>query len=374
MTSAAYFSCVVLILLAGVCPLALAAERKEANPPAEPATQPTTQPGEPALPAHFEDTPEYAVLKAAFDLAKARLDTITDDRTRTLAATPEYQTAKKAVEDADANLTKIRVSGSADERMAASAAFVKAKAGLDNIRNNTINQDPDYRATQAAMRKADTALKDARVVFDKQRLAQEKAIAAAKAKAASLALAKDPIHRGQIEGRVAVGMTLAQVQNLYGDGTVSSSTPKSRQLDYNVREPNQFYRVLVTFENDKVTAWSSRIVVFPTVRFNGDIPPLTKGMTLDQLQTTLDSQGRAIREARVVGSAAALIVPTPDKPEPGKVARPRPVPLDPAETYLQTVYCWKVILQTRNGVQHQFLTVTLADFQVCDYRLGAAAQ
>jgi hypothetical protein len=366
---------VVLILLAGICPSAPAAERSEVDQPPETATQPVTQPAEPALPARFEDTPEYSALRAACDLAKARLDTITEDRTKTLAATPEYQAARKAADEAEANLARIRISGSTEERMAASAAFVKAKAALDGIRSNTVNQDPDYRATQAALRKAEAALKDARSVFDRQRLTQERALAAAKAKAAALAAAKDPVRRGQIEGRVAVGMTLAQVQNLYGDGNITSNTPKSRQLDYVVREPNQFYHVLVTFEEDKVVAWTSRTGMYPTLRFSGDIPALTRGMTLDQLQATLGSQGRAIREARTLGSAAMLVAPpvadkaNPDNPRP----RPAPPPPNPTETYLQTVYCWKVILQTRNGVQHQVLSVKLADFQVYDYRLGVSA-
>lgn len=265
--------------------------------------------------------------------------------------------------------------------MSASAAFVKAKGAADAIRNNAVNQDPDYRATQAALRQAETALKDARSVFDRQHIAQEKAAAAAKAKAAALAAAKDPIRRGLIEGRAAVGMTLAQVQNLYGDGSVVSNTPRGRQLDYVVRETNFIYHVNVTFQDDKVIAWSSRAVNHPTLRFNGDIPQLTKGMTLDELQARLGSNGRAVREARVVGSAAALLAPTdPDKPEPGRGnpdrprLRPAPAALDPAETHLQTTYCWKVILQTRNGVFHHVLSVRLADFQVYDYRLGATAE
>ncbi len=373
MTSARHSSCVVLTLLAGMCSLAQAAERKEADA----TPKPTTQPAEPTLPARFDDTPECASLKAACDLAKARLDTITADRTKTLAATPEYQTARKNADEAEAILNKARASGSAEERLAASATFIKAKAAVDNIRSNTVNQDPDYRATQVALRKAEATLKDARVAFDRQRFAQEKAAAAAKTKAASLAASKDPVLRGQSEGRVAVGMTFAQVQDLYGDGTVTSNTPKFRQIDYIVRAPNQFFHVLITFENDKVSAWSSRPQLFPSVRFTGDIPALTKGMTLDQLQATLDSNGRAIRESRLPGSAAALVAASPDKPEPGNPnPRPRPAPgaIDPTETHLETVYCWKTVIDTRNGVNHQFLTVRLADFQVYDYRLSFSVE
>jgi hypothetical protein len=372
MTPTEHSSWAVLALLAVLCQVAAGAEKNQADPAPEPATQPATQPAEPQLPARFEDTPDYGVLKATYDVAKARLDAITDDRTRTVTATAEYQSAKKAADEAEAALTKARASGSAEERLAASAAFVKAKTAVDTIRNNAVNQDPDYRATQAALRKADTALKDARSAFDKQRAIQEKAAAAAKAKAAALAAAKDPVRRGQVEGRPAVGMTLAQIQNLYGEGSVVSSTPTSRQLDYVVRERNQIYHVTVTFQNDKVTAWTSKSVIYPTLRFVGDIPQLSKGMSLDELQARLGSDGRAIRESRVAGSAAALLAPPPDKPGPDK---PRPkTPADPTETYLQTTYCWKVILETRNGIRHEILTVKLADLQVYDYRLGSSAE
>ncbi len=361
---------------------AMPASRSHAAAPLEaavaPTTQPTSQPAEPAPLVTFEETQEYTVLKAASDLAKARLNAIVEDRTKSLVASQDYQTALKNVQDAEAKLNTVRATGSPEERLAASAALVKAKSAVDMIRSNVINQDPDYRAAVAASRKAETELKDAKTTHDRQRLLQEKAIAAAKAKAAALAAAKDPVRRGLIEGRVAVGMTAAQVRNLYGDGSLLSDTIRGRQMDYVVREPNYVYHVHVTFVDDKVTSWSSRATNYPTLRYVGDMPKLTKGMTIDQLQSFLGSNGKAVGEQRLVGSAADLLAAPPPAGGPNATGNvphtPRVRPAaEPEQTFLQTTYCWRVIIETRNGIYHHVLSVKLADLQVYDYRLGTTA-
>lgn len=157
------------------------------------------------------------------------LDDKIADLNRSFETTVEYKALATAVLAADEKLQAARKTGTPQQKLDASSAYNKARAALDIARKTAVDGDADVKELRSKVAKAEYNLSIAKVELQKAYTTDvelRKAEAEAKIEA-------DPILRAIRDGKLAIGMTLAQANHaMKKDGRLVEETQTTKVYEW----------------------------------------------------------------------------------------------------------------------------------------------
>jgi hypothetical protein len=174
-------------------------------------------------PANMSAGERYIAATEDREACAAALARAKESAVREVEGSPAYRDARAAVDAKLEQLKAARQSGSAEEKLSASAAYTKSRRQLDGIKIAYLKDDADIKSAQQRLEialAAEIRAKDAlgaelrRIIADSEERGRQE----------ESEKMKDPIYAAMKQGRVCVGMTIEQLNGaLSKSGSIMDS-------------------------------------------------------------------------------------------------------------------------------------------------------